>query len=68
MVNGFNNIAAIAGDLPDDVGRACMEAAKAMTKVSGSWFGKLMGISLMAVAKQSRPKAKPRSNGRGLVR
>jgi dihydroxyacetone kinase-like protein len=54
MVNGFNNMAAIAGDLPDDVGRACMEAAKAMTKVSGSSFGTLMGISLMAVAKQTK--------------
>ncbi|MBU2991870.1 dihydroxyacetone kinase subunit L [Octadecabacter sp. 1_MG-2023] len=54
MVNGFNNMAAIADDLPDDFGRACMEAAKAMTKVSGSSFGTLMGISLMAVAKQTK--------------
>lgn len=54
MVNGFNNMAAIAADLPADFGRACMEAAKAMTKVSGSSFGTLMGISLMAVAKQTK--------------
>lgn len=54
MVNGFNNIASIAGDLPDDFGLACMECAKAMTKVSGSSFGTLMGISLMAVAKQTK--------------
>lgn len=54
MVNGFNNMASIADDLPDDVGKACMESAKAMTKVSGSSFGTLMGISLMAVAKQTK--------------
>ncbi|MDA9567189.1 dihydroxyacetone kinase subunit L [Planktomarina temperata] len=54
MVNGFNNMAVIADKLPDDFGRACMEAAKAMTKVSGSSFGTLMGISLMAVAKQTK--------------
>lgn len=54
MVNGFNNMAAIADHLPQDFGRACMEAAKAMTKVSGSSFGTLMGISLMAVAKQTK--------------
>nr|WP_285895534.1 dihydroxyacetone kinase subunit L [Epibacterium ulvae] len=54
MVNGFNNIASIANDLPDDFGMACMECAKAMTKVSGSSFGTLMGISLMAVAKQTK--------------
>ena len=54
MVNGFNNMATIADDLPVDFGRACMEAAKAMTKVSGSSFGTLMGISLMAVAKHTK--------------
>ncbi len=54
MVNGFNNIASISDDLPEDFGMACMECAKAMTKVSGSSFGTLMGISLMAVAKQTK--------------
>ncbi|GAA6206764.1 dihydroxyacetone kinase subunit DhaL [Cognatishimia sp. WU-CL00825] len=54
MVNGFNNIATISDDLPEDFGMACMECAKAMTKVSGSSFGTLMGISLMAVAKQTK--------------
>ena len=54
MVNGFNNLATVAADLPDDFGRACMDSAKAMTKVSGSSFGTLMGIALMAVAKQTK--------------
>ncbi len=54
MVNGFNNLATVAPDLPEDFGRACMESAKAMTKVSGSSFGTLMGIALMAVAKQTK--------------
>ncbi|WP_299076727.1 dihydroxyacetone kinase subunit L [uncultured Ruegeria sp.] len=54
MINGFNNMRAIADELPTDVGQACMQAAKAMTKVSGSSFGTLMGIALMAVAKQTK--------------
>lgn len=54
MVNGFHNMATIADELPDDVGKACMTCAKAMTKVSGSSFGTLMGISLVAVAKQTK--------------
>lgn len=54
VVNGFNNMALVADALPDDFGKACMESAKAMTKVSGSSFGTLMGISLMAVAKQTK--------------
>ncbi len=54
MVNGFKNMAAVADDLPGDVGMACLESAKAMTKVSGSSFGTLMGISLMAAAKQTK--------------
>ena len=54
MVNGFRNMEKVADDLPDDVGKACMESAKAMTKVSGSSFGTLMGIALMAAAKLTK--------------
>lgn len=54
MVNGFNNMATVLDTLPDDFGKACMACAKAMTKVSGSSFGTLMGISLMAIAKQTK--------------
>ena len=54
MVNGFNNLATVADELPGDFGKACMDCAKAMTKVSGSSFGTLMGIALMAVAKQTK--------------
>jgi len=54
LVNGFNNMKLIADDLPQDFGMACMASAKAMTKVSGSSFGTLMGISLMAVAKKTK--------------
>lgn len=54
MINGFNNMRSVANELPEDVGLACMGAAHAMTKVSGSSFGTLMGIALMAVAKQTK--------------
>lgn len=54
LINGFNNMATIADSLPDDVGKALLESARAMTKVSGSSFGTLMGISLMAVAKKTK--------------
>ena len=54
MINGFNNMARVSDELPDDVGMAFMGGAKAMTKVSGSSFGTLMGIAMMAVAKKTK--------------
>lgn len=54
LVNGFNNLAATAPALSEDVGKAMVECAKAMTKVSGSSFGTLMAVSLMAAAKQAK--------------
>lgn len=52
LINGFNNMQQVADTLPDDVGMALFEGAKAMTKVSGSSFGTLMATALMAAGKQ----------------
>lgn len=52
MVSGFNNMATVMDALPDDIGKACMACAKAMTKVSGLSFG-----TLMAIAKQAKGEA-----------
>jgi dihydroxyacetone kinase-like protein len=51
LLNGFRNMGSVANSLPEDVGSAFMLCAKAMTKVSGSSFGTLTAIALMAVAK-----------------
>lgn len=54
LLNGFNNIQSIKGDMPADVGMALFECAKAITKVSGSSFGTLMATALMAAGKQAK--------------
>ncbi|SNT74594.1 dihydroxyacetone kinase subunit L [Paracoccus seriniphilus] len=51
LVNGFNNLAEIRDDLPEDLGKALFNAAKAITAVSGSSFGTLMATALMAAGK-----------------
>ena len=51
LINGFNNIQTVKDDLPNDVGMALFECAKAITKVSGSSFGTLMATALMAAGK-----------------
>lgn len=51
LVNGFNNLAETSADLPEDLGKALFNAAKAITAVSGSSFGTLMATALMAAGK-----------------
>ncbi|MEM5503167.1 dihydroxyacetone kinase subunit L [Ahrensia kielensis] len=54
LINGFNNLAKVRDDLPDDFGMALLSAAKAITAVSGSSFGTLMATALMAAAKSTK--------------
>lgn len=51
LVNGFNNLAKVRDDLPEDIGMALFASAKAITAVSGSSFGTLMATALMAAGK-----------------
>lgn len=45
---------AAAADLPDDLGLAFMECAKAMQRVSSSSYGTLLATAAMAVAKATK--------------
>lgn len=54
LVNGFKNLNDIKEDLPDDVGKALIAMAKAVTAVSGSSFGTLFATALMAAAKSAK--------------
>lgn len=56
LINGFNNMQEASPELPDDIGLALFDCAKAMTKVSGSSFGTLMATALMASAKLAKGK------------
>ena len=51
MIQGFRNIMEILDSLPEDIGMAIYECAKALTKSSGSSFGTIMATGMMAVAK-----------------
>ena len=51
MIQGFRNILEILDSLPEDIGMAIYECAKAFTKSSGSSYGTLMATGMMAVAK-----------------
>ena len=51
MIRGFRQIMEIRDSLPDDIGMALFQCAKAFTKTSGSSFGTLLATGLMAVAK-----------------
>ncbi len=51
MIQGFRDILDILDSLPEDIGMAIYECAKALTKSSGSSFGTLMATGMMAVAK-----------------
>jgi dihydroxyacetone kinase-like protein len=41
-------------DLPDDLGLAMLKCSQAFTKSSGSSYGTLMALGMMAIAKQIR--------------
>ena len=51
MIRGFRQIIEISDTLPEDIGMAIYECAKAFTKSSGSSYGTLMATGMMAVAK-----------------
>ena len=54
MIRGFRQIMEIRDSLPDDIGMALFQCAKAFTKTSGSSFGTLLATGLMAVAMHCR--------------
>ena len=54
MVRGFREIIEVRDSLPDDVGMAFFQCAKAFTKSSGSSFGTLLATGLMSVAKKKK--------------
>ena len=54
MVRGFREITGVRDSLPDDVGMALFQCAKAFTKSSGSSYGTLLATGLMSVAKKKK--------------
>ena len=51
MIRGFRNISGELESLPEDIGMAFFQCAKAFTKTSGSSYGTLLATGIMAVAK-----------------
>ena len=54
IVRGFREIIEVRDSLPDDVGMALFQCAKAFTKSSGSSYGTLLATGLMSVAKKKK--------------
>ena len=54
MGRGFREIIEVRDSLPDDVGMALFQCAKAFTKSSGSSYGTLLATGLMSVAKKKK--------------
>ena len=52
LTRGMEAIADEAGELPDDLGLAMLQCSQAFTKSSGSSYGTLMALAMMAIAKQ----------------
>ena len=52
MTRGLEEINEVADDLPDDLGLALLKCSQAFTKSSGSSYGTLMALAMMAMAKQ----------------
>jgi len=51
MIRGFRQIIEILDSLPEDIGMAIFQCAKAFTKSSGSSYGTLLATGMMAIAK-----------------
>ena len=51
MIRGFRQIIEILDSLPEDIGMAFFQCAKAFTKSSGSSYGTLLASGMMAIAK-----------------
>ncbi|MDB2324535.1 dihydroxyacetone kinase subunit L [Alphaproteobacteria bacterium] len=52
MTRGMKLVEEIVADLPDDLGLAMLNCSKAFTKSSGSSYGTLVAIGMMAIAKE----------------
>jgi dihydroxyacetone kinase-like protein len=52
MTRGMAEITAVSDDLPEDLGLAMLKCSQAFTKSSGSSYGTLMALGMMAIAKQ----------------
>ena len=52
MTRGMEEISSVIDDVPDDLGLAMLKCSQAFTKSSGSSYGTLMAIGMMAIAKQ----------------
>jgi len=52
MTRGMEAISKVADDLPEDLGLALLQCSQAFTKSSGSSYGTLMALAMMAIAKQ----------------
>ena len=52
MTRGMEAIAELADDLPEDLGLALLKCSQAFTKSSGSSYGTLMALAMMAIAKK----------------
>ena len=51
MIRGFRHILVDLETLPEDIGMAFFQCAKAFTKSSGSSYGTLLATGMMAIAK-----------------
>ena len=51
MIRGFRHLLEELESLPEDIGMAFFQCAKAFTKSSGSSYGTLMATGMMAIAK-----------------
>ena len=51
MIRGFRNLLEESESLPEDIGMAIFQCAKAFTKSSGSSYGTLLATGMMAIAK-----------------
>ena len=52
MTRGMEAITEVADDLPEDLGLALLKCSQAFTKSSGSSYGTLMALAMMAIAKK----------------
>ena len=52
MTRGVAEIASVRDDLPEDIGLAMLKCSQAFTKSSGSSYGTLMALGMMAIAKE----------------
>ena len=52
MTRGMKLVEEVVADLPDDLGLAMLNCSKAFTKSSGSSYGTLVAIGMMAIAKE----------------